>query len=167
MDTYIDPILRKYGELILANTGAIKEVYYGEPQKFPSVDIPCIFISKRATNADALTDTEDQHNMAITITVVTDIRSDLTTQDAEQNVVAGIATLYDIMEGRNEDYTLKDTAILNILRHNFVASGSPQLITDLDSVTHVDYMKTLSNRAPQQWTVQASVDIVCKFIQTR
>lgn len=167
METYIDPVLRKYADLIKANTGAIKAFYYGDPVKYPSVDLPCMFISKRLTNIDPITNTEDQHNMAITMTIVTDVRAELSTQDDINHIVAGIATLYDLVEGRNADYTLKDTSLLGILRSNDIVDGTNQLITDLETVTRADYSKTLANRLPQQWSIQATVDIVCKFTQVR
>jgi hypothetical protein len=167
MEMYLDPVLAKYIDLIKANTGAIKAFYFGEPIRFPTVDLPCLFISKRVTNVDPLTNTEDQHNMGITMTLVTDIRADLSTQDDIAHVAAGISSLYDIMEGRESDYTLKDTSLLGILRSHLIVDGTNQLITDLETITHVDYSRTLANRAPQQWSIQASVDISCKFTQVR
>jgi hypothetical protein len=165
MDTYIDPVLRKYVDLIKANTGAIKAFYYGDPLRIPSVDLPCMFIAKRMTNVDPLTNTEDQHNMAITMTIVSDVRADLSTQDDISHIIAGVSTLYDLVEGRNADYTLKSTSLLGILRQNLLVDTN--LITDLETVTKADYSKTLSNRMPSQWVIQASVDISCKFVQVR
>lgn len=165
MESYLDPVLEKYIDLIKANNGAIKSYYFGEPIRFPSVDLPCLFISKKTTNVDPITNTEDQHNMMLTMTLVTDVRSDLSTQDA--NFTAGIATLYNIMEGRNADYTLKDTSILGILRSNLIVDGVNQLITDLETVTRIDYSHTMANRTPQEWWILSTIDFVCKFTQVR
>src|SRR4051812_10747204 len=113
---YTDPIIQNYIDLIKAHTGAIKAFYQGEPLRLPNCDLPCAFISKRETRVGPLTNAEDGHDIGLTITIVADVRSDLGTESGADNAVAGISSLYDLMEGRDADYTLKDTSILGILR---------------------------------------------------
>jgi len=79
--------------------------------------------------------------------------------------VEGIASLYDLMEGRNSDYMLKDTSILDILRSNINLDVANNLRTDLGLLTRVDYGVT--DREPGVWTVEARVDFTCSFLQTR
>jgi hypothetical protein len=168
MEPYIDPIIQKYIDLIKANCGgAIKTFYQGEPLKIPDIDLPCAMISKTATRAGTLTNAEDEHSIALTITVITSIRAELSTADSMANLTAGIGTLYDIVEGRDENYALKPESLLAILRHNIAVDTANNLRTDLGSVTAVDYGTTLRNRSPEQWSIEARVNFICSFSQVR
>lgn len=167
MSTYTDPVIQKYIDLIKAHTGAIETFYQGDPIRIPQTSLPCAIISKRDSRAGALTNAEDQHALGISITIVTDVRKDLSTESGAANTVAGIATLYDLMEGRNADYTLKDESLLGILRSNIELDAANNLRTDLGSVTRVDYGTTLKGRAPEEWSIEARVDFVCTFSQVR
>ncbi len=164
---YSDPILQKYIDLIKANCGDFKAFYQGEPVRIPNSSLPALLISKRQTQVGPLSNAEDGHQMGITITVIVDVRKDLSTEESIPAVTNGVATLYDIMEGRNEDYTLKDGSILDILRTNLLVDDVHQLRTDLDSVTRVDYGTTLRDRPAGEWYIEASVDFVCTFVQVR
>lgn len=166
-EVYQDPVLNKYIDLIKANTGAIKTFFQGEPLRIPNCDLPCAIISKRETRVGPLTNAEDQHEMQISITVIADVRKDLSTDEDIAHVVAGVSTLYDIMEGRNEDLTLKDESLLAILRHNIAVDLAHQLRTDLGSVTRIDYGTTLRDRPREQWSIEARVDFVASVPQVR
>src|SRR3954447_15622653 len=112
---YQDPILEKYIRLIQASTGTtFKAFYQGDPLKIPASLLPCIVIAKQQTEARPLSNAEDEHTIGLTLTVVSDIRSDLSTAESFDFVVKGISTLYDLVEGREDDYSLKDASILGI-----------------------------------------------------
>ena len=164
---YQDPIIGAYIDLIKANTGAFKMFYQGEPVRIPASNLPCAIISKRETRVGPLTNAEDEHGIGMSITVVTDIRQDLSTEENVAEVVAGVASLYEIVEGRNADYTLKAESLLSILRHNIAVDLANNLRTDLSSVTRVDYGTTLQNRAPEEWRIEARVDFIAHFSQVR
>jgi hypothetical protein len=164
---YSDPVIRKYTELLKANTGSIKAFYEGEPLRVPTSNLPCAIISKRETRVGPLSNAEDEHGIGMSITIIADVRKDLTTEEGAQNAVAGVATLYDIIEGRNDDYTLKDDCILGILRSNILVDATYGLRTDLGSITRVDYGTTLRDRAPEEWSIEARIDFVASFHQTR
>lgn len=164
---YSDPIIQKYVELIKANTPAIREFYQGEPIRIPTSLLPCAIIAKRETRAGALTNAEDEHGIGMSITIIADVRKDLSTEDNIAKAVAGVSTLYDIIEGRNEDYTLRDDSILGILRSNIILDEARNLRTDLGSMTRVDYGTTLRDRAQDQWSIEARVEFVCSFSQVR
>jgi hypothetical protein len=164
---YSDPIIAKYIALIKANTGAIKMFYEGEPIRIPGSNYPCAIISKRETRVGPLSNAEDEHGIGMSITVITDVRSDLSTEESIAEVVAGVASLYEIMEGRNADYSLKADSLLAILRHNIAVDLNNQLRTDLSSVTRVDYGQTLKDRPREEWSIEARVDFVAHFSQVR
>lgn len=164
---YSDPVIDAYIRLIKANTPAIKTFYQGEPIRVPQSNLPCAIISKRETRAGALTNAEDQHAIGMSITIVTDVRKDLSTESSVANAVAGIENLYDILEGREDDYTLKSQSILGILRSNILLDAARNLRTDLGAETRIDYGTTLKNRTPEEWTIEARLDFVCTFSQVR
>src|SRR5678816_1297668 len=106
---YADPIIQAYADLIKAKNGEIKAYFQGEPLKIAASLLPCCIISKIATAAGPLNNADDQHQIGLRITIITDVRQDLSTEESHAKIVEGIASLCDIMEGRNADYTLKDT----------------------------------------------------------
>lgn len=166
--SYKDPVIQAYLDLIKANCGgAIKEFYQGEPIRIPTSNFPCVIAAKRQTRVGFHSNAEDEHGMALAFTVITDVRQDLNTSDGAENAVAGIATLYDIIEGRNADFTLKDTSILDILRSNQLVNAQYGLRTDLSTITQVDYGMTLRGREPESWSIEGRVDIVATKHQVR
>jgi hypothetical protein len=164
---YQDPIIAAYIALIKVNTGAIKMFYQGEPVRIPSSNLPCAIITKRETRVGPHTNAEDEHGIGMSITVITDIRQDLSTEENIAEVVAGVASLYEIMEGRAADYTLKTDSLLSILRHNIAVDLANNLRTDLGSVTRVDYGQTFKDRPRQEWSIEARLDFICNFTQVR
>lgn len=167
MPTYADPVIQKYIDLIKANTGVFAVFYQGEPIRISVSHLPCCIISKRETLAAPHTNAEDVHSIGITLTVITDLRKELSTENSAASAVAGIANLYDIVEGRNADYTLKRTSILDILRSNPVVDATYGLRTDLGTITRVDYGQTLRDRAQEEWSIEAQVNFVAHFTQNR
>lgn len=162
---YQDPIITKYTDLIKANNGTIRTYFQGEPARIANSLLPCAIISKTATTAGPLTNSEDGHEIGLRITIITDVRQDLSSEESDAKIVEGVATLYDLMEGRNADYTLKATAILDILRSNITVDAANNLRTDLGSLTRIDYGVT--DRAPGVWTIEARLDFTASFLQTR
>lgn len=164
---YTDPIIKKYIDLIKTKAGKIKYFYQGEPTRIPVSNLPCCIISKAQTNVGFLTNAEDGHEIGLKIILVTDIRQELSTSENDNHVIEGVANLYDLIEGRNEDYTLKDTSILGILRTNQLLDVANNLRTDLSTITRVDYGETLQNRDPAEWRIQAQIELVAHFTQVR
>lgn len=162
---YSDPILQKYIDLIKSHNGEIKAYFQGDPLRVGASLLPCCIISKTGTNVGPLSNAEDGHEIGLCITIITDVRSDLSSEESNAKIVEGISSLYDLMEGRSADYTLKDTSILDILRSNITVDADNNLRTDLGSLTRVDYGVT--DREPGVWTTEARVDFTADFLQTR
>lgn len=165
---YTDPVIKKYLDLFKANTGgAIKTFIQGEPVKIATSNLPALMISKRETRVASFSNADDEYGIGMSITVITDIRSDLSTTEADDKIVKGVAHLYDLIEGRNDDYTLKNTSVLHILRSNIEVDTANNLRTELGSITRVDYGFTLKERDPSTWSIEARIDFVANFIQVR
>lgn len=165
MQPYTDPIISKYIDLIKANTNIFKGFYIGDPMRVPMSSLPALIISKNETIAGKLTNAEDEHGIAMILTVITDIRADV---KDDKELAPGITSLYNIIEGRESDtLKLKTDSVLHILRNNLVVDASNNLRTDLTSNTRVDYGMTIGKRAPDMWAIEAQVEFVASFIQLR
>lgn len=162
---YVDPILKAYANLITANTGAFKAVYYGDPQRIGESELPALILEKLDTRASNMTSAEDEHQVRIRIMVVTDVRDSI---GADKQLVAEYGTLYNLMEGRDPaTYALKTDSLLYILRHNINLDTTYNLRTDLGGGTRVDYGVTIGKRAPDAWAVEGQIEITANFIQSR
>ncbi|OJY74679.1 MAG: hypothetical protein BGP12_06915 [Rhodospirillales bacterium 70-18] len=164
---YVDSIITKYIDILKAGNGTIKTYYQGEPLRIAQSNLPCCIISKTSTSVQPIDNADDQHSISLRITVITDVRQDLSSDESQAKIVEGVRSLYDILEGRNADYTLKSTSVLDILRGNINVDTSRNLRTDLSTATRVDYGTTLRDREKDSWTIEARLDFTCHFIQTR
>lgn len=162
---YQDPILRKYADLVTANTKQFKWIYYGDPIRIPSSNLPCLILAKVDTKFSNETNVEDRHRVRISFTVVTDVRD---TISDDKDMVSGTNSLYNLMEGRAETtYQLKPDSLLYILRHNVTLDPGQNLHTDLDSMSSVDYGLTMNKRKPEAWSIEGMVEVTATFIQPR
>lgn len=163
---YKDPILKKYMDLIKGIVGNdfFKSYFYGDPIQIPTSNLPALVISKNSTKIGNITNREDEHAIALTITVVTDIRNDI---NDDNSIAPGVASLYDIIEGREDNLKLKVKSILHILRNNIDVDLSLGLRTDLGSITNADYGMTVGKRQPEAWSVEAQVEFIASFTQLR
>lgn len=165
---YEDPIIKKYGDLVEAKTKVFKRIYQGDPIRIPTSLLPCLIISKIETRIGQTSNVEDEHGIAMRMTVITDIRQDLSTNENDAKLIEGVASLYDLVEGRNATtYALKDQSLLDILRTNQVVDATYNLRTDLSTLTRVDYGETLRDREPELWSIEARIEFVAQFIQNR
>lgn len=165
-EVYSDPIIKKYIELIkAAMPGVFKYAYQGDPILVPKSNVPALIISKAQTRVGAMTNAEDEHEIRLVLTVITDIRDEI---HDDKQIVPGVAQLYDIMEGRDAvTYALKTDTILDILRSNILIDSTYNLRTDLGSITTVDYGLTLGKRDKDATAVEGQVQFAATFSQVR
>ena len=162
---YQDTIITKYRNLILAAMpGVFKGVYQGDPLRLPKSMLPALIISKSGTRIAPHTNAEDEHEISMILSVVTDIRDEM---NDEQQIVPGIAQLYDLIEGRDDQYKLKTKTILNILRTNIEVDAALNLRTDLGSITTSNYGLTVGKRELDSYATEGQVEFVATFNQIR
>lgn len=161
---YKDPVITAYINLIKANTNAFKAFYYGDPIKVPASNLPCCIISKNITEMTEFTNAEDEHNMQLMFTVITDLRQDISD---DTTFVPGTNSLYYILEGRNDDLTLLNSSLANILRHNVDLNQNLKLYTDVGSKTKISYAMTIGKRQAGFFGIEGSITIVAKLVQLR
>ena len=164
MSVVKDPIINKIFDIIDASDGgAIKSYFYGDPLVIGKSDLPALIGTKDVTEISDETNAEDSHKIRIVLTLVIDIRDYV--GDAIVNVEAGDQKLYDIMEGRNADYTLKTTSIVDILRKS--ASLANNLDIDMNIPMNIDYGFTFGKRGEKSWSYEANLTITLFFHQLR
>lgn len=164
---YQDPIIKAYVDLITSKTSNFKKIYQGEPTRLGTSVLPCLLISKVASEVSPHSSSEDEHGMQLNFTVVTDIRKELSTSENDESVLAGVSKLYELIEGRDSNMQLQAGSLLNILRNNQLVSSAYGLRTDLSGATRINYGETLQARDPQEWRIQASITIIATFNQVR
>lgn len=164
-DEYLDPILKKYGDLITGATKQFKRVYYGDPIRIGTSELPALVIAKIDTRVANITNVEDQHTVRLSFTVVTDVRE---TINEDKTMVRGVNQLYNLMEGRqNTTYQLKTDSLLYILRHNVELDVSQNLRTDLSTMSRIDYGMTMGKRLEKGWSIEGTLEVTAHFIQIR
>lgn len=162
---YTDPVIKKYTDLIKDNSGVFKSFYQGDPVRVPASNLPCLIISRDETRISRLANVEDEHAMALILTVITDIRDEI--QD-EKALVPGLAALYNIIEARDDTtYKLKEDSVLGILRGNQLVDETYNLRTDLDTITSADYGATVGKRQENAWALEGQVRFIAHFTQLR
>ncbi len=162
---YVDPILKKYADLITASIKGIKRVYFGDPIRIGASEFPALILAKVDTRVGNLSNAEDEHQIRITATVVMDVRD---TISDDKEMVKGVNSLYNLMEGRNDsDYTLKADTLLYVLRHNVEVDSSKNLRTDLSTMSRIDYGMTMGKRQADAWGIEAMLEFTTNFIQNR
>lgn len=161
---YIDPILKKYADIITAGNKEIKRVYFGDPVRIGSSELPALILAKVDTRVSNHTNAEDRHDIRISISVVTDIRD---TISDDRQIVPGVNSLYNLMEGRESDYTLKTDSILYLIRHNAEIDIANNLRTDIDSLTQVGYGMTMGKRGETSWSIEGTIELLASFTQIR
>lgn len=163
---YKDPVISAYISLIKQYTGdTIKKFYYGDPIRIPRSNMPAIIIAKRSSSTSYLTNAEDKHEITMIFTVVTEVTKDIST---DTSLVPGIASLYDIIEGRDPaTLKLKNSSLLSILRHNVDVNAALQCFTDVSTPTKIDYGMTLGKRQEDSFGIEGAITTVITCVQYR
>lgn len=112
---YKDPIVQKILDKFEdEGPQELKGHYYnGDVTDVPKEELPVCSLAKDNLIVEPASNMEDEHRISLVANVIIDWTQDL---NRDFNIVAGSQQLYDLMEGRNDDYTLKPTSLLYILR---------------------------------------------------
>ena len=166
MDTiYQDPILKKYADLVKQNTSVFKRIYFGDPIRIGQSELPALILAKIDTRVGTFDNTQDKHEIRISLTVVTSVND---TFNDDRTMVAGVNSLYNLIEGRDPStYALLPQSLLGIIRHNVELDSANNLRTDLNSMSRVDYGMTMGKRKEGAWSIEGTLELTSHFIQNR
>ena len=165
MSVYNDPIIQKLFDVIDASDGgAIKTFFHGDPVLVAKDDLPVLIASKDTSEIGDESNAEDYHRMNIVLTLIVDIRQ-LVGETADYHTHVAWQKLYDIIEGRNANYTLKSTSIVDILRKNHNLGNNANI--ELGVPMTVDYGFTIGKRGDNTWAWEANILVPIFFSQLR
>jgi len=163
---YQDPVLAKLVGLLNAEgPSELKNRYFfGDPLVVPRSQLPAVFITKDQTRIDEGSNAEDESRMVVVLNVVYDL-----TRDFNQafNDINSANTLYDVVEGRNADYTLKPTSLAYILREHQALDQPHNLWINHDTPLEPEYGVTVNKRGEGVYTVEAVLRIMVVHQQLR
>ena len=161
---YEDPIIKKILDNIdAADGGAIKTYFHGDPLFVAKDDLPCLIGAKDTTEIGDFSNASDYHRMTIVLTLVIDIRQFF--DETPKNIHVGFQKLYDIIEGRESNFTLKSTSLSDILRKNHNLGNNANI--DLEVPMNIDYGFTVGKRGEETWAQEANIRLSVYFPQLR
>lgn len=156
MQGYRDPVIAKIIAVLNAS-GPVKlknRYFQGDPVVVAKSQLPAVFISKDKTNIGNDTVSEDFSRMPMVLNVVYDLTRDF--GQAFDNIDSATA-VYEMLEARNPDYSLRSDSIAAVLRHNQQLDA--HLYIDFDKDLELDYGVSIGKRGDGIFTVEG----VCKF----
>lgn len=165
MARYRDPIIARLAQL-LTDEGP-KELagryYHGDPVRVPGKSyLPAVFISKDDTTVGTVTNAEDETTTNLVINVVYDLSRDFS---QAFDAISSSATLYDLIEGRGDDYTLKPASLVYVLRAH--EQLDPNLWMNLEEPMAVEYGVGIEKRGEGIYTAEAVLRVQVKHHQLR
>lgn len=164
---YKDPILEAVIELLNTNASRdIRTFYYGDVLLVPKSELPVVSVAIDNTQIATDDTGSDKSTVPLVISVITEI-NDTATQDFD--VMAGTNSLYEIVIGRNADYTFREDSIAHILRANdqldskVTSNGSIVSVflgteTDRDPI-NIDFGIGVERRGQGIWSVEATIRV--------
>ena len=138
MDTLIKKIIEELRENVMADRG-IKRIVYEDPIFVAKADTPCIIVYPLQTQPQTITNYGDIDNLTVEIGLVLDSRdycgnTDCDPEDA-LNVDVAIKAI-EIMEERDDDYTIRPNTIIGVIRKNLYYVSGLIVKNEIQGVTY-------------------------------
>lgn len=127
---------------------------YGDILIAPKSELPICTIAKTGTNVMPASNMEDQHMMSMVINVIYDYTQDLT---QDHDIIAGVNSLYDLIEGRDSNYQLKPDSLLYILRKYQTLDNNLWISVGPQEQTQVAYGIGSQRRGPGIFSIEAAI----------
>ena len=165
MAIYRDPIIDKYLTLIKDNTsGKIKGFYNVMIGSIPASMLPAVILTIEKTEAEDISNVEDEHRISLVLTYVADVRPTL----EDTTLITKMTDVLDTLVGREQvGYSLKTNSILHILRNNVNIDDSNNLRTDIGSFSVITPAEIASGRFAGSYSVEGTIRFLAYYIQMR
>lgn len=115
-------------------------------------ELPLCYIAKDRTTAQPANNMEDEHLAQLVATVIHDWTQDL---NKSYDMVAGFPKLYDMVEGRNADLSLKERTLFYQLRKAQQLAQNAWL--GVGSTVDADYGIGINRRGPGSFSIEATI----------
>lgn len=163
--SYKDPIITALiGHFNAEGPTSLKNrYYYGDPLQVASESaLPAVFISKDTTSISGASLAETERSQKYVINVVYNLKRDF---GKAFNDISAANSIYDLIEGCNEDFTLKNTCLAAILlKHQQLDS---QLWINLSDPLEMDYGTTIEKRGQGIFTAEGILRLTVVHHQVR
>jgi hypothetical protein len=157
---YKDPVIQTVIDL-LDGTGPSKlrgRYVNGDVLQPNKTELPLCYITRDTTTVTAETNMQDLHQASLVATVILDWTQDL---DQAYDMVAGTPELYEMCEGRNDNFTLREDTMLYCLRKDQQLNGG--LWLGVDSPVEVSYGIGVDRRGPGSFSIEAVIRFTAKM----
>lgn len=153
-DIYYDPIITKVIEMLEANGPTKLHGRYvnGDVLLPNKSELPMCYITKDQVLAQPANNMEDEHLQMLVATVILDFTGDL---NEASNIVAGVPDLWQICEGRDENYQLLSDTMLYQLRNSQQLDDKMWL--GLGTPVQINYGMGIERRGPGIFSIEATI----------
>lgn len=138
--------------------------YYGDVLIVPKSELPVCSVAKNATRIRPADNLTDEHLVEIVINVLWDYTEDL---GQSTDLVAGSTSLYEVVEGRDENYQLRSGTIAYVLRKYQQLDTDMWLAVGPNEVVSIDYGMGINRRGPGIFSVEAVVRVTVRVHKVR
>lgn len=154
MSSYQDPIIKKVIEDFEPNGPSRLEGKWinGDVLLPAKSELPLAYITKENTDAFPASNMEDEHLMPLVATIVWDLTEDF---DGIYNMVKSTNDLYELMEARNDDYTLKTDSLL--YRATLNQQLDNKLWIGVGTPVRITYGLGIGRRGPGIFSLESSI----------
>lgn len=162
--SYKDPVITSLITVFNAEGPAQfkNRYYYGDPLQVGESALPAVFISKDTTAISAASLAETERSQKYVINVVYNLKRDF---GKAFNDISAANSIYDLIEGCIDDFTLKSTSLSAILmKHQQLDS---MLWINLDEPLELDYGTTINKRGEGVFTAEGVLKLTIVHHQIR
>lgn len=131
--------------------------YYGDVMLVPKDQLPICSVARDRTRIGQASDLEDDNLMPLVINILYDYTADLTN---DYNVVAGVNSLYRLVEARNpSNYAILPGTIAWVLRNKQQLANKLFLAVGPSEVLDIDYGLGVERRGPGIFSVESVIRV--------
>jgi hypothetical protein len=157
MSDYKDPIIMKVIEALEADGPSVLSGKYlhGDLWNPNKSEMPLCYITKDRVFVEPANNMEDENRHQLVATVVYDWTQDL---NAAYDMIAGSGDIFELVEARNADGTLKEDSLLYQIRRGTQLANNMWM--GIRSAVEVNYGIGLERRGPGSYSVEATIRFV-------
>lgn len=162
---YRDPILQKLIDVFEAEGPASLRGHYiqGDVLYTPRREMPLVSVAREETDISSDSTMTDNHVMPIVVELIIDWAAD---ENRSFDLVRGTTQLYELIEGRSEDYRLKADTLSYVIRNN--DKLDPNLFISIKSGSlRISYGRGWEKRGTNIFSVEGILRFDLEFTQPK
>lgn len=162
MAEYKDPVIAKLIEKLEAEgPERLRGKYYnGDVGIVPKSEMPVCSIAKDATKMRPADNMTTEHYMPLVINVIWDATEDI---GQSEDIVSGVNSLYEVVEGRDETYQLAEETIAYVLMKYHNLDDNLWLAVGPNEEVDIDYGLGINRRGRGIHSLEAVIRVSAKL----